>query len=320
MKTRLSALSIAFLALPLIAAAQGESALRQQHEKQLEAARSALASLAANPGAGNAGRAKHAAALRDEAVALNLLGRPGEALGKLRQAAELAPLNLNIRMETAVALDYLGRHDEAAQAYDDLLLKIQSWRAERVKALKAGVRDSPSAQDEDVFGVSLAITENAALNNVLRGRLDQALMQFAQIHETRSALAGPDMTAGNAAAWRVWLTARSRAVDGLPPNEATRHMIASLRTTTPCHDELLRLWGGKGHWQKILEAINGMDVSAAEKEKLLTGARFFAAGYYRYIKRDTATALELLDAAEALPFDGCVERLFIRREIAELRK
>lgn len=302
----------ALLAFSLAATAQETSALRQQHEKELEAARHEITR--------NADNAALANALKKEAVALNLLGRSDEALAQLQQAASLAPDNLSVKMQAAVVLDYLGRHGEAADIYADLSKKIQDWNAAHTKARKAGGKPKPSAQDADLLGVSFAITTNAAFNNIFRNKPDQALAQFTGIYETRNAAANPDKYSDYAASWRVWLTAKFRADEGMRASTAIDTLTKTLNVSTPYHAELLKLWRGKGHWQKILSAIDGMKISDAEKEACLTEARFFAAGYYRYVKRDNATALELLDAENARPFNGCIERLFIRKEIEELRK
>lgn len=261
-----------------------------------------------------------AAAITREAVALNLGGRSGEALEKLQQAAALAPDRLDTTLQTAVVLDYLGRHDEAGVIFDDLFKKIQEWRMDRVRARKAGDKSRLEGRDADMLGVTLDITAHAAINNIFRGRPEQALAQFTSIYESRSATAGPDRATDNAACWRLWLTVKMRAMDGMRGDAAVEHLAKSLHVSTPWLEELVQLWLGKGHWQKVLAAINDMPANDAEKEASLTQARFMAAGYYRYVKRDNETALELLDAENARPFNGCVERLFIRREIEELRK
>ncbi len=306
---------IAALLLPLLAAAQGESALRQQHEKELEAAQKASAALASG-----ADLPEYAAALKNEAIALNLLGRSDEALARLQQAAKAAPDDSDIKMQTAVVLDYLGRHDEAGAIYDGLFEKIQDWRAERIKARKAGDKTKMSAQQQEILEVSLAITANAAVNNALRGKPEQALLQFTSIYESRSTLVDADQYTDQAAGWRIWLTAGMRGGDGMRADVATEMLAKTLRVSTPPADALLKLWLGKGVWADITAAIDGMSVSAAEKEAIRTRMHLLAAAYFRHIKRDTETALTLLDAENARPFNGCVERLFIRREIAELRK
>lgn len=306
---------LAALFLPLLAVAQTESALRQQHEKEWQAAQKTSAALAtaADP-------SEYAAALKNEAVALNLLRRSDEALARLQQAATLTPDDSGIKMQTAVVLDYLGRHDEAGAIYDGLFEQIRDWRAGHIKARKAGDKTKLSPRQQELLEVSLAITANAAINNALRGKPEQALQQFTSIYESRSTLVDADRHTDQAAGWRIWLTAGMRGGDGMRADVATEMLAKTIRVSTPPADALLKLWLGKGVWRDITAAIDGMAVSAAEKEALRTRMHLLAAAYFRHIKRDTETALALLDAENARPFNGCVERLFIRREIAELRK
>lgn len=313
MKRRL--LTALFFAVPFAVFAQSESPLRKQHEQELEAAKKTPVPAVDDSDPKAEKNLPYAIALKNEAIALNLLGNSAEALARLEDAEQHAPRMLDIKMQKAIVLDYLGRHDEAGRIYDDLFQKIQGWGAERAKALKAGERLKPGPEDADMLGVSYALTKNAALNNVFRGRPEQALAQFTSIQESRSQTVGADKFADYAALWRVWLTAKIRADDGARAVTAIEVLADSLKVSTPYHEQMLRLWNGKGHWQKILEAIDKMDAGEAEKETCLAEARFFIAGYYRYVKQDEETALELLNAENERPFNGCIERIFIREEL-----
>ncbi|MDR1010416.1 MAG: hypothetical protein LBM04_04725 [Opitutaceae bacterium] len=314
---------IAALALALVAAqpaSPAQSALQKQHESELAAAGQTLARVQSDATTAAAADAARSDALKNKAVALKNLGRHAEALETIRQAAQLAPDDLGVQMHMGIILDAGGAHREARATYDAIFDALHNWRADRAALIKKGEKPESTPQDAVRSAVALALPRNSALNHVFLENHAKALAQFTSDYEANIHDSKGNDDSDYDACWLLWLTAKNRALESMKADVAVERLAGTLLAASPCHKEMMKLWSGKGHWQEIVAAINGMEVSDAEKENLLAGARFFAAGYYRYVKNDAETALELLDAEAARPFDGCVERLFIRKELAALRK
>jgi tetratricopeptide (TPR) repeat protein len=260
------------------------------------------------------------AALKTKAITLKNLGRHAEALDAIRQAAQLAPGDLGVRMHMGIILDAAGGHREARATYDTIFDTLHNWRAERAALVKKGGKPESTPHDAERSAVALALPQNSAINHVFLGNYARALAQFTSDYEANIRDSKGNDDSDYDACWLLWLTAKNRALEGMKADVAVERLAGTLFAASPPRKEMLKLWSGKGHWQAILVAINGMEASGAEKENHLAEARFFAAGYYRYVKNDAETALELLDAEQTHPFNGCIERLFIREEIAGLRK
>lgn len=315
MNLRMPAAKLACIALAAFAmqlASPAQSALEKRNEAGLAQAEQQLKN-AQTDGA-------RLAALNEKSLALARLGRSAEALDVIRQAEALAPDDLGAQVNKAIILDSNEEHQAARALYDSLLGKFQEWRGERAKSIRKGEKPAKSDGDAGMRAISTDAPMHSALNYALLGNHNKALAQLTRDFEIQPRISMLSKDGDYATLWRLWLTAKSRSVDGLRPDTAITTLIQTANVSTPYHEEMLRLWWGKGHWQRILAAINGMKISDEEKETFLTEAHFFAAGYYRYMKRDTETALELLNAENARPFNGCIERLFIRKEIGELKK
>jgi tetratricopeptide (TPR) repeat protein len=312
LKTALA--TIAFVAMQLISPAQ--SALQKKHEDELAQAGQKLNTVQAGA---NADDAAKATALREKAMALGKLGRSAEALEIIRQAEKLAPGDPGVQMHAAIILDMSGDHQAARAKYDKLLDDVHAWHAERAAILKKGDKPAATPADIAMLAVGLAAPQNSALNYVFINNYARAAAQFTRDYETNLRTFGANDDSDYDACWLLWLAAKSRAADGMRADVAIETLAGTLVVASPYHQEMLKLWRGKGTWQAILAAIEGMDIPDVKKETCRTGAHFFAAGYFRYMKNDNQTALELLEAENARSFNGCVERLFVRREIAELR-
>ena len=288
-------LAISFLPLALHA----QDTLRQQHEAELAKAATPL----------------------EKAVALNKLGRFPEALSLLRDAARLTPDDPVIQLNTAIVLDHSGDHAGARQIYDVLRGRFEAVWQNYAKARKAGVPPpKPSANDASLIALSSSLNKNDAVNYVFLGQYSKALSLFQLIYSFADTNFGPDKETNCAALWILWLTAKMRAADGLPSKVALEMRASSLAVSTPYHEAMLKFYQGKLPWSDVLAAISATQTDALTKERYTTEAHFFAAGYFRYVKRDNETALKLLTAQDALPYNGVVERLFIRNEIASLKK
>lgn len=307
--------AIAFVAMQLASPAQ--SALQKKHEDRLASAEKTLAGMQA---AANTDDAEKAAALKHKAMALDNLGRSSEALEIIRQAEKLAPGDPAVQMHMAIILDAGGDHQAARAKYDKLFDDTYAWHAARTALLKKGEKNGATPQDKAQLTVSLALPQHSAINCAFLNNYSRAIAQFTRDYETNLRTFGANDDSDYDACWLLWLAAKSRAADGMRADVAIETLTGTLAVASPYHQEMLNLWRGKGTWQAILAAIKGMGISDAENENYRTEAHFFAAGYFRYVKNDNRTALELLEAENARPFNGCVERLFIRREIAELRK
>jgi len=282
---------------PLALHAQAPLTLRQQNETALASAATPL----------------------EKAIALDKLGRFPEALALLRDAARLAPDDPVIQFNTALVLDHNGDHAGARQIYDTLLGRIQNIWQTYAKARKAGeTPPKPGAADMRLVALSNTLDENSAINYAFLGQYGKALSLFTLIH-ARGGAAGPDEMTNHAALWRLWLTAKLRADEGMRSNVAIDTLAGTLNAGTPYHEAMLKFYQGKLQWPELLAAISNMPADALTKERYTTEAYFFAAGYFRYIKRDNETALKLLEARDALPYDGVIERLFIRDEIKSLK-
>jgi tetratricopeptide (TPR) repeat protein len=291
------AVSLALLAAPVPLALHAQDTLRRQHENELARAATPV----------------------EKAIALDKLGRFPEALSLLRDAARLAPGDPVVQLRTAIALDHNGDHAGARQIYDTLLGRIQDVWQNYARARKAGEQPpKPGAHDARLVGMSDILDENSAINYVFLGRNGKALSLFTLIY-ARGGAGGSDEMTNHAALWRVWLVAKMRADDGMRSKVALDTLIDTLAVGTPFHEAMLKFYQGKLQWAKLLEAVSDGQAGALTKERHMTEAYFFAAGYFRYVRRDNETALKLLEARDALPYDGCVERLFIRDEIKSLK-
>ena len=280
------------------AALHAQSALRQQNETALASAATPV----------------------EKAAALTKLGRSTEALALLRDAARLAPDDPAIQLNTAIALDHNGDHAAARRIYDELLGRHQSIWQSYLKARKAGnPPPAPTAYDTRLVALAGSLTEAAALNHVFLGQYDKAASLFAIIHE-RASVHSSGAATDRAALWRLWLTARMRFAAGMRSAVALETLIISLKVTTPFHEAMLQLYQDRLPWEKVLEVISAMPLDAPAKERHTTEAHFFAAGFYRYVKRDNATALKLLETQDALPPNGLLERLLIRNELQSLKR
>lgn len=306
--------AIAFVVMQLISPAQ--SALQKKHEDELAQAEHRLKTVFNDASATDA---QKAAVLRGKGASLAILGKNEESISILRQAVALAPDDLPVQLSLAVSLDRAGAHQQAREKFDRLFEKLEAWHANRMAALKASEKPDANASDTNNIFVGLALPQRSAINHVFLNNYAKASAQFNRDYETNIRSFGANDASNYDACWLIWLTAKGRAADGMRADVAIERLTGTLVVGSPYHQEMLKLWRGKGGWQGILAAINGMNISDAEKENYLTEAHFFAAGYYRYLKNDNQTALELLDAENARPFNGCVERLFISREIAGLR-
>jgi len=292
-KTILAALAL----LPLPLHAQPAPALRQQNETALAKAATPL----------------------EKAIALDKLGLFPKALSILLDDAQLAPDDPAVQLHTAIVLDHNGAHAAARRIYDTLFARIQTVQQNLARARKSGgTPPAPSATDPRLLALSDLLNENAAINHVFLGQYDKALLMFTSIY-ARIAAYGPDETTNRAALWRVWLTAKMRATDGMRSEVALETLIASLAVSTPWHDAMLKLYLGKLSWEKLLAAMDNNRDDAPARERHTTEAHFFAAGYFRYVRGDNETALKLLAAQDSLPYNGVVERLLMRDEIKTLQ-
>jgi len=271
--------------------AQNAATLREQHENELAAAATPLA----------------------KAAALDNLGRFPEALALLRDAARTAPPDdPDLQLATAAALDHDGDHAAALRIYGALQVRVQNTWQSYAKARKAGeTPPKPAAADMRLVALSNTLDENSAINCVFLGQYGKAMSLFTLIY----ARGGADARTDRAALWRLWLTARMRAEDGMRSTVALETLANSLNVGTPFHEAMLKLYQGALQWTELPAAISSAQADAPTKERYTTEAAFFAAGYYRYVKRDAETARKLLEAQDALPYNGVVERLFIREEI-----
>jgi len=285
-------------------ALHAQDTLRQQHETEFAAAATPL----------------------EKAIALDKLGRFPEALSLLRDAARLAPAPASasddpaIQLNTAIVLDHSGDHAGARQIYDALFERIKTVWQNYAKARKAGeTPPKPAAGDMRLVALSDTLDENSACNYVFLGQYGKAMSLFTLIY-ARGGVNGPDETTNRAALWRLWLTVKMRAEDGMRSKTAIDTLVDELNVSTPYHEAMLKFYQGKLQWAELLAAISNTQTDALIKERYMTEAYFFAAGYFRYVKRDNETALKLLEARDILPYNGIVERLFIRDEIKTLKK
>jgi len=255
----------------------------------------------------------------EKAIALDKLGRFPDALSLLRDAARLAPNDPAIQLNTAIILDHSGDHAGARQIYDTLFGRIQNVQQSLAAARKSG-QPPPKPRDADsrLLAMSDILNENAAINRVFLDQYDAALSMFTAIY-ARIAAYGPDEMTNRAALWRLWLTAKLRADDGMRSKVAIDTLISSLDVSTLYHSAMLKFYQGKLPWEKVLAAIADTQTDALTKERYTTEASFFTAGYFRYVKLDNEAALKLLEAQTALPYNGIVERLLIRDEIKSLK-
>ena len=285
---------VVFVSTPALRA---QATLRQQHEAELARAATPL----------------------EKAAALDKLGRFTEALALLLDHERLAPDDPVVQLNTAIVLDHNGAHDVARRIYDTLAIRIQNVWQTYAKARKAGEPPpKPNAAAARLVALSNSLDEHSAINHVFLGQYGKALSLFTLIY-ARGGATGPDETTNNAALWRLWLTAKLRADEGMRSTVALETLAGTLAVGTPYHEAMLGFYQGKLQWPDVLAAIAATQAGALTKERYTTEAHFFAAGYYRHVKRDNEAALKLLQAQDALPYNGVVERLFIRDELKTLK-
>ncbi|MDR3228900.1 MAG: hypothetical protein LBT53_05770 [Puniceicoccales bacterium] len=310
--------TISLLLLIFVAAGASPLTAQSAPERENKGAQSAVENAPTQPATTKTAKA---AALLQQGIMLNTTGHPQEALKAMQEAAKLNPDDNSILLNTGVVLDTLGKHKEALEIYNHLDTKFQILYKAKTDALEAGTPIPKQQKIEEIFTV-LELTINKALNAVHRKQLDSALAQFKKVHVvyTASALSILSTDADYAAQWICWIVAKGRTTQGRKQIAALERLGKSLPVSTPYHKALLKYYQGTETWENVLAAIDSMKIEKTKKEDFRTEAHFFAAGYLRYVKHDDKAALALLEAENARPFNGCAERIFIRKEIDSIKK
>jgi tetratricopeptide (TPR) repeat protein len=291
-----------------------QSALERENKTLLSVVENAPAQSAIN-------NAAKATALLRLGIMQNTTGHPKEALKAMQEAAKLNPDDNSILLNTGIVLDALERHKEALEIYSRLDAKFRTVYKAKMAAPKPSTPLLKQQDIEEHFSV-LELALNKALNAVHRKQLDSALAQFKKIHAvyTASELSILSSDADYAAQWICWIVAKGRTSQGRKQIAALERLGKSLQVSTPYHKAVLKYYQGAETWENVLAAIDSMKIEQTKKEDFRTEAHFFGAGYLRYVKHDDKAALALLDTENARPFNGCVERLFIRKEIDSIKK
>ena len=317
--TTLATLAI-FLASLTPLALHAQSALIKEHENELAAAEQKLQAVQADPKATDAQKAE---ALSGKGAALALVGRHAEALPLLRQAEKLNPDNPITQLRIAQVLDAAGNHQQAREKFDQITASLSAWMARQDAKAKNQKQNKDEVTDEDAekYATGLMLPSASGINYAHLGQYDKALTVFEAAGKFSQTVADMNELSDYYACWRLWLVAKLRAENAGTRNLPSLVTLArTLKVSTSYHKALLRLYAGEASWDDVLAAIDSMKITDAEKENFRTEAHFFGAGYFRYVKRDNATALALLKAEDARPFNGCDERALIRKELASLAK
>lgn len=330
MKIHILVTMLLTLLMPVMLSASAESALRKSHEESLEKAANAVVSAQNDK--------IKADALRKKSVALNSLGRSSEALVTIDEALALLPGNSMIRMDRAIVLDSLGRHAEARKEWNALAADGAAAR----KDARALWDDSTSVPSDnqwmDKLQTGVAMRIPSALNYIFMGANDDAQEIFKNIISIKAnadksssyiALrAGMEISADAyySERWLLWFAAYDNRANLQTAEKALKKIAApsllrkqfggpQLANKDAFTKILKRYYLGEVSFDDVLKEIDAIGKTPEEKESMRTEAHFFCAGYLRYAKHDETAALAMLSEEDNRPFNGSVERLFIKREL-----
>jgi tetratricopeptide (TPR) repeat protein len=331
MKMHIFAATLLLLAMPSMLPASEESALRKGHEQSLEKAGNAFTSAQDD-------KAK-ADALRKKGVALNSLGRSEEALTAMDEALALSPGNSSIRMDRAIVLDSLGHHIEARKEWNVLAAEGEAARKDAQAFWNNPSSSIPSdKQWMDKLHTGIAMRIPSALNYIFLGAYDEAQEIFKRIISIKVSAdrsssyialrAGMEMgdDAYYSERWLLWFAAYDNRGDSQSAEKALKKFAdpsllrkqlggPRLKNRDAFTRILKRYYLGEVLFDDVLKEIDAIGKKTGEKESMRTEAHFFCAGYLRYAKHDEAAALAMLTEENNRPFNGSVERLFIKREL-----
>lgn len=172
----------------------------------------------------------------------------------------------------------MGANDEALEIFKSIIsIKVNADKSSSYIALKAGMEMADDAYYSERWLLWFTAYDNRANSQ----SAEKALKKFAAPGLLRKQLGGPRLE-----------------------NKDAFTKI------------LKRYYLGEVSFDDVLKEIDAIGKTPEEKEGMRTEAHFFCAGYLKYAKHDEPAASAMLTEEDSRPFNGNVERLFIKRELA----